>query len=391
MTYLGLFNMPKWGVSMPRLRIALVALHFAEYSVNLAVALSKHANVLLCLYQENADNELGEDWPIRFKDANLEIAIINNPKSTIDVVKNAAGLVKHIKSFNPTLIHYQEGIRDEIIFSLPALLGIKKVITVHDPETHSGRDSNSLRFSRYRLYRWFFRRCAHAAIVHGAQLGNQLAQICPWLRGHISVIPHGPIGYGAHGQDQDIRPIEFNLLFFGRIHAYKGLGYFVDAVLKLRAEGLPVTGVIAGRGTDLDSHRKHITHSGGFEVLEQYVPASAVPNLFYSAYAVVLPYVDGTQSGVAAMALQYGRPVIATDVGAIPDLVRDGINGLIVPPRDLDALVQAIKRVISDRTLHRQLSLGALQLRDGDLSWDAIAFQTMRAYQATLRQGIELA
>ena len=112
------------------------------------------------------------------------------------------------------------------------------------------------------------------------------------------------------------------------------------------------------------------------------LPAAEVHTLFSEAWAIVLPYTDGTQSGVAALALGFERPVVASAVGSIPELVRHGQNGLLVPPSDLEALVHAIRLTITTDGLWCELSDGAKKLRDGELSWRTIADATGRVYVA---------
>ena len=99
----------------------------------------------------------------------------------------------------------------------------------------------------------------------------------------------------------------------------------------------------------------------------------------------MLPYTDATQSGVAAMALGYGIPVVATAVGAIPEFVRDGFNGLLVPPRDSAAVARAIQGILEKPKEYERLAQNAIALRDGELSWSRIAEQTMACYRAAMR------
>jgi glycosyltransferase involved in cell wall biosynthesis len=171
------------------------------------------------------------------------------------------------------------------------------------------------------------------------------------------------------------------LLFFGRIHEYKGLRYFVEMVLKLHAEGFRVRGVVAGTGSDLANWLPKMQASGCFEIIDRYVAATEVPALFRGARVVVLPYVDGTQSGVAAMAIGYGRPVVASSVGAIPLLVRNGVNGLLVPAGDTQSLTRAVRSLLVDDALWTELANGARALRDGELSWRSIADACGRVYE----------
>lgn len=124
--------------------------------------------------------------------------------------------------------------------------------------------------------------------------------------------------------------------------------------------------------------------SGGFEVLDRYINAEDIPGLFLNSLIIALPYTDGTQSGVAAMALGFGRPVVTTAVGSIPELVREGVNGLLTPARDSEKFAAALEAIIADPQLWEKLAQGSLDLKNGELSWRAIADKTLLAYQAAI-------
>lgn len=366
-----------------KIRVAFIALHFAEYSAKLAAALASKAEVLLVLYRNNADDELGLGWHKWLANENLKVIVLERPRSALAIIKNTFELISAIKAFAPSVMHYQEVHRDEVIFSAPSFRSIPKVITVHDPAPHSGMDSKRFQFSRLRIYRYLMRHSADAAITHGQLLASALEAVCPKLTGKVIAIAHGPLG-SSHALTPSLHPNTQRLLFFGRIHKYKGLNQFVKAVLALRREGHAVTGVVAGKGSDLDEHRSAMDEAGCFEVIDQFIPSEDVPRLFLESRAVVLPYTDGTQSGVAALALGYGRPVVATAVGSIPELVRHEQNGLLVAPGDIAALIDSLRRILLDDELWERLAAGAISLRDGELSWDSISNQTLKVYSSVV-------
>lgn len=369
---------------MKRMRVALVALHFAEYAAHLAAALADTHEVLLLLYKDNVENELGQRLQQTVTHPFLRVELLTRPTSAANVLSNAFRLARTLRQFGPELIHYQEELRDEVMLTLPLLKRIPKIVTIHDPLPHSGTDAARLRFSRHRLYRALMRNSCDLAITHGQELVSTLERAHGRLRGRVRSIPHGPLGdrnlQAQHPPSQNLR-----LLFFGRLHEYKGLRYFIDAVQRLHAEGLPVVGVVAGRGEDLGRHVERMRAAGCFEVLDRFIPSDQVPQLFLTARVVVLPYTDGTQSGVAAMALGFGRPAVASAVGSIPELVRDGENGLLVPARDTDQLTDALRRLCTDDALWRSLSAGAVRLREGELSWQAIAARTTAVYRSLIQ------
>jgi glycosyltransferase involved in cell wall biosynthesis len=219
-------------------------------------------------------------------------------------------------------------------------------------------------------------------IVHGERIRKECELLMPWLRGRVVAIPHGPLGeitdHIAGNWERGA------LLFFGRIEQYKGLRYFIDAVKVLNAHGVSVKGIIAGTGHDLEQYRSGIEADGAFELIDRYIGDDEIPSLFGRANVVVLPYTDATQSGVVAMALRYGRPVVATDVGSIGEVVRDGYNGLLVPPRDVSALTNAIQQLVQNQGLAASMARNATQLATTELSWETIADSTVEAYRLAM-------
>ena len=120
-------------------------------------------------------------------------------------------------------------------------------------------------------------------------------------------------------------------------------------------------------------------------MIDRYIKDDEIPVLFSRANAIILPYTDATQSGVAAMALSYGRPVISTQVGSIDEVVKNGYNGLIVPPKDTAALSDAILKIISDQELALQMAKNARILAATELSWEVIANETISAYRKAIK------
>jgi glycosyltransferase involved in cell wall biosynthesis len=362
-----------------KLRVAMLAQHFAEYASLLALGLAESCDVLLVLNAENAKNELGVDWEKRFNHGSLRILPLPKARTIGMVWSNYRQARRAIKQFDPEVIHCQEGVWDELILLLIEWRACPLVLTVHDPVPHTGRDARNFRFSRHRAYQKLLRWLCAAAITHGNALCDSLVKVERRLNGRTFSVPHGVLG--PVDLEFDTAWTQGELLFFGRIHAYKGLGYFIAAVNILAERGLPVQGVIAGKGTDLDNYRDAISNSPLFDVRDRFIPLSEMDELFKRANAVVLPYTDGTQSGVAALGLGYGRPIIATRVGSIPDLVRDGVNGLLVSPCSPTELADAIERVIRDQEFAASLAKNSFIMGHGELSWQEIAMRTINVYK----------
>jgi glycosyltransferase involved in cell wall biosynthesis len=135
------------------------------------------------------------------------------------------------------------------------------------------------------------------------------------------------------------------ILFFGFVREYKGLKYLIEAMPKV-LEKLKVDLLIVGEFWE--DKMKYINQIKEFgienyvHIIDRYVPNEEV-NLYFSvADVVVLPYISATQSGIIQIAYGFDIPVITTNVGGLPDVVKNGKTGFIVPPEDANALSKAI-------------------------------------------------
>ncbi|MET9337044.1 glycosyltransferase family 4 protein [Nonomuraea sp. NPDC003804] len=153
--------------------------------------------------------------------------------------------------------------------------------------------------------------------------------------------PHLPARSQARGEG-----VHRRLLFFGIVRPYKGL----DLLLRALPEGVSLT--VAGEFWGGIEQTKALVAELGIgdrvELRPGYVAAADVPALFAAADALVLPYRHATASQNVWLGHEHGVPVIATRVGALADNVRDGVDGLLVEPGDVEALRKAIERFYED-------------------------------------------
>jgi alpha-maltose-1-phosphate synthase len=365
------------------MKILLVAVHFAEYSVNLASALAKSHHVRLIVHGPCFANEMG-DWQVPDCDGRLEIIKLRHKASIGVFVENVYRISKLAREFAPDVIHIQEDPKDYLVAALPFLPRAPKVLTIHDPTPHSGADARKMRWSRKGVYEFLLRRCSQGAVVHSERLEQILKGLSNAKHLKSAVAPHGPLGiFSPYATSMSWE--SGRCLFFGRIEAYKGLGVFLDAIEKLRVEGVKVKAVIAGRGSDLDSHRDRIKGFDDIILVEKFLTPDEVIFEFDRAHLVVLPYVDATQSGVAAYAIGRGRAMVASDVGGLGEMCVDGFSGVLVQPRDVESLADAIKGLVFDSGRSALFATNSLSLGKGRLSWDAAADVAVGLYGQILK------
>jgi len=157
------------------------------------------------------------------------------------------------------------------------------------------------------------------------------------------------------------------VLFVGRLSPEKGIEELLAA-----ADGLDL--VVAGDGP----LRERVPQALGF------VPPDELALLYERAAVVVCPSRRDGFPVACAEAMAHARPVVATAVGGLPDMVVDGETGLLVPPRDPQALRAAIDRLLADQDLRRRLGQNA-RTRIAELcDWDRIVDTIVGAYETAL-------
>ncbi len=358
------------------MKIVLVALHFSEYASRLALSLSIHHSVQLHLCSPNAANELSDTL---FERLRSSVDLHLHPQHTRkQMLVHGARIARKIRSFSPDVIHAQE-VASWTVWSTLLQLYSKKskfVLTVHDPSPHMGNDTLVRRRNQWANTRLRLR--ADAILVHGQHCVDDMNTIMPEVSNRVHSIGLGVMGDFSHDTASGENGY---FLFFGRIEAYKGLGVLIEAAQILKKRQLDFKLKIAGNGPDLDQYRSLIARLNFIEVEDRYIPQQDISTLFGNARAVIMPYLEATQSGVAALAISAKKPLIASAVGAIPDVIHHEQNGLLVPPNDPVALADAIERLIKDSDLCRRLREGAVTTAHTVLNWDIIAINTAQIYE----------
>lgn len=227
----------------------------------------------------------------------------------------------------------------------------------------------------------------HGYIAQSDQVRRDLFQVLPRTNpDNVCTTPHPVYDFGEPGQPRKSKlearsalqlPSDVHLvLFFGFIKPYKGALYLIDAAGPLHEKfgsqmKILIVGDIYG---DKKPYLDRIAQSAGrslIELVDGFVPDDTVEDYFLAADLVVLPYISATQSGIVQIAYNYDLPVVTTNVGGLPEVVRDGETGYIVPPKDGPALAAAITRFFTE---NRGDEFAAAVAREKEkYSWDRMA------------------
>jgi glycosyltransferase involved in cell wall biosynthesis len=261
------------------------------------------------------------------------------------------------------------------------------VYSVHNLYPHDVARDRSL----HRLYRTIYG-TSHALIAHTDATVRGLVREFAVPEQKITQIPLGNMNQVREpaqvGAAAPLRPLPTDapvILMFGAIRPGKGLDVLLRAAAILRRDNTPFRLVVAG-----DPDRFAATYRALAEELELgdsgelrfgYVPEEHVAAYFAAAAVVALPYRAIDQSGVAVAAVSAGRPVVATRLAGLAEIVERGDCGLLIPVDDPVALAAALQRLLRDEELRQRLGANARRYADVALDWRPIAVRTAEVYR----------
>lgn len=230
----------------------------------------------------------------------------------------------------------------------------KIVATIHDVQPLSNNNKKS---SNYLLY--FYNIFVLKFITHTSFSSNLLCKYFPKIKPKLSVVTQfdSDFVFNFNGSTQDARDLlSLNLpinskvaLFFGQIKDTKGLDVLIKAFSLLDIElrrNLYI--LIAGRPWK-SSFKKYsdlidsLGLSNNIIIHDNYIKNEDVPIYFASSDFVVLPYKIVYNSGVILRSMSYGTPILASNLEAFSDIIRDGETGLIFQnncPIDLSRIMK---------------------------------------------------
>lgn len=201
-----------------------------------------------------------------------------------------------------------------------------------------------------RLIGWAFRRCSRV-IALSEQWFGILSTTFPSARvvviSNPVAVPLSPV---------ELTEVPRKVVFLGRINADKGIQDLLLALPSVLASVPECIVAIAGTG-EVDRFRNLAVQLGVAESVQfpGWIDGGAKSALLQTAAVFVLPSHLEAMPMSLLEAMAYGLPVVATRVGGIPQAVRDGVDGLLVPPRDPDALANALIRLLTSMELRNSL------------------------------------
>jgi glycosyltransferase involved in cell wall biosynthesis len=297
--------------------------------------------------------------------------------------------VSDMRELKPDIIHFQW-------LPVPLLDGFflgelsqvaPLVLTVHNARSHGSLMQRLYQdFRRTAILRHF-----QAIVVHSQFTRQQIVEKNWAPADRIHVIPHGVLDYylslEGSGREEQVLASHQTVMFFGNIEAYKGLDVLIRAFALLPADLLaPTQLLVAGSpNTDIAALQKLARDLGieGRIVWKLgYIREEEVPELFRSATIVALPYRAIDQSGVLMTALAFGKAIVASRAGGFPEVITDGVHGILVTPGDVQDLARALQDLLANPARRQAMEQATRHLATTELSWATSAQKTIDLYEA---------
>ncbi len=294
----------------------------AQFTIKVLEVLSDLGYECVCFMPSSRHIYIPEKYKNSIESYNRFKVISSRSKAIIE-------LKERIMDFNPDAIFYCDNavISDQICNSIA---GVNQWLTIHDVNFHPSYNSSLKRYL-HDLYNSF---CTSKAI----KKAYRIVLLSPYSKtlfdkkysfANKSVL----LNLGAHIPNCNSQPlselvnVSDYFMFFGRIDRYKGLSTLLKAynAYKLTKHKL----VIAGSGVLTDDEQEMVSNNKNIVLINRFIEDEEMIYLFKNARALILPYIEASQSGIIPIAYFFGLPVIVSNVEGLTQYVENRVTGVI--------------------------------------------------------------
>ena len=235
-------------------------------------------------------------------------------------------------------------------------------------------------------------------------MADRIIAVSEWVRGDIAKyhIDAGKIIPVHNGINVDeFRPSEAKnvrtqygigdrpmLLFVGRMITQKGIPYLIEAMPLVLKEHPEAKLFLVGRGSLLEGLKSKVA-SMRLEksvIFSGYMSEEMLKEAYGTCDLFVLPSVWEVLPIAVLEAMSSGKPVVCTDAGGDREMVRDGVNGYVVPMRNPKALAEKINMVLADAEMRSRMGAASRKIAEEEFHWKLIASATKQVYADLIRE-----
>jgi glycosyltransferase involved in cell wall biosynthesis len=231
-------------------------------------------------------------------------------------------------------------------------------------------------------------RCADRVIAVSCDMAREAAQYYRLPEGKIVAIHNGVDTPLLSEPPIDEPKMGHTILFVGRLVWRKGVKYLVDALPQILADYGDTNIVVVGNGPEklfLEKRIKELGIENSVQFLSN-ISAERLHSLYDEADIYVQPSLYEPFSIAILEAMSMGKPIVTTRTGGTPELIKNGLEGLLVEPGNSLHLAGAIKHVFSDSSCRRRLGSNARKKVEREFTWKAIAKKTLDLYTNLLNE-----
>lgn len=338
------------------------------YALEMAQALSLSCE-LLCVISSYAENL--DLWrQVSANNNNIKLFEVKTYRNRTEFLLRSLNIEiytrmrKVINAFKPEIVYSPMGHFWER-FVVPYLHCRCKVQTIHDPILHKGEDSLIRKCLNY-----LFTYKSDKYVVLSKVFKKQLVQ-SGIKEKNILVVPHAT--FNAYDNCNAFDNKKYNrFLFFGRIIKYKGLDVLLRSMEYVLNEYPGAKLVIAGNGNIEEYEALLKQYKAHIDLHIEWIRDEQVKTYFEQIDFVVLPYVQASQSGVIPLSYGFGKPVIATWLGGLPEQIIENKTGILIAPDSETELGEAILSLLKNDDLLAYMKKQSWEYGKS-LSWETSA------------------
>ena len=363
-----------------------------HYTIKTALELKKYRNVKVISFKKQYPKFL---YPGNPKEENLvglniedEYAILKwydyfSWKNAFEIVKNHVNLI-----YIPWWTIYL-AIPFLFLAKMSKKHGIKVIIEFHNLFDHDAgkikKILSSIAIKRIANY-------SDLCIVHTKENSTKLKNI---VKNDVNsiILPLGPLNDLKHLENPNEIYELYNLdkkkkyiLMFGVVRKYKGLEYAIKAMKFLnKTDYTDYQLLVVGEIWINLRQEKGLIYKYGLEnkiiFIDKFIPDGHILPFFKIAEIIIYPYSSATQSGSLNFAFSATKPIIATTVGGFKEILKDQVNGLLIPPKDPHKLANAILKLIENQELAKKIAENGYKYFQNNFSWNIIIKKMLNAFR----------